>query len=75
MADESLDEATRHEMVAAQLRGEERAKGQDPEVVMAAVAQELRVAGFEPDEEELRRRYVAVDPDLPLVEDVEADRS
>jgi hypothetical protein len=75
MADEDLDEATRHEMVAAQLRGEERTKGQAPEAVMAAVAEELRKAGLEPDEGELRRRYDAVDPDLPLTADEEQSGS
>lgn len=64
-----LDDQTRHAIVAAQLRGEEKASGREPQAVIEAVAQELRAIGVEPDEEELRRRYAAIDPDLPVVED------
>jgi hypothetical protein len=65
-----LDEQTRHEVVAAQLRGEAKAEGQGPDAVVAAVAEELEGIGLKPDEGELNRRYEQVDPDLPLVEDV-----
>jgi hypothetical protein len=66
-----LDEQTRHALVAAQLRGEEKARGRDPEAVIAAVAEEIRALGLEPDREELERRYAAIDPDLPLTRDTE----
>ena len=64
-----LDDKLRHEVVAAQLRGEAKAAGQDPETVMSAVAEELKELGLEPDEAELHRRYEQVDPDLPVLED------
>ena len=64
-----LDEQTRHEVVAAQLRGEAKAAGDGPEAVAAAVAEELEGLGLEPDAGELHRRYEEVDPDLPVVED------
>ena len=66
-----LDEQTRHALVAAQLRGEEKARGRDPEAVIAAVAEEIRALGLEPDHDELERRYAAIDPDLPLTRDTE----
>jgi len=66
-----LDEETRHALVAAQLRGEEKAKGRDPEAVIAAVAEEIRGLGLEPDQQELERRYAAIDPDLPVVRDTD----
>jgi hypothetical protein len=65
----ALDEKTQHEVVAAQLRGEEKAAGQGSEAVVAAVAEELEGLGLRPDEAELHRRYEEVDPDLPVVED------
>jgi len=68
-----LDDETRHALVAAQLRGEEKAKGRDPEAVIAAVAEEIRGLGLEPDQQELERRYAAIDPDLPLTSDTEQD--
>ncbi len=64
-----LDDQTRHEVVAAQLRGEAKAEGQGPEAVVAAVAEELEELGLKPDESELERRYEEVDPDVPVVED------
>lgn len=66
-----LDDETRHALVAAQLRGEEKAKGRDPEAVIAAVAEEIRGLGLEPDQQELERRYAAIDPDLPVTSDTE----
>ena len=66
-----LDEETRHALVAAQLRAEEKAKGRDPEAVIAAVAEEIRGLGLEPDQQELERRYAAIDPDLPVVRDTD----
>ena len=64
-----LDERTRHEIVAAQLRGEEKASGQAPAEVIESVAQELRAIGVEPDQDQLQRRYAAIDPDLPVLGD------
>ena len=60
-----LSDAKRHEVVAAQLRGEAKAAGQGPEAVVAAVAEELERIGVEPDPAELSRRYEQTDPDLP----------
>jgi hypothetical protein len=68
-----LDDETRHALVAAQLRGEEKAKGREPEAVIAAVAEEIRGLGLEPDQQELERRYAAIDPDLPVTSDTEQD--
>jgi hypothetical protein len=64
-----LDEKTRHEVVAAQLRGEAKAEGQGTEAVMAAVAEELADLGLKPDEGELHRRYDEVQAELPEVDD------
>ncbi|WP_270887801.1 hypothetical protein [Pedococcus sp. 5OH_020] len=68
-----LDEQRRHEMVAAQLRGEAKAAGQPPEAVEASVAEELEGLGLEPNEQELGRRYEEVDPDLPVTQDRDQD--
>ncbi|OLP58827.1 hypothetical protein BJM39_02315 [Salmonella enterica subsp. enterica serovar Javiana] len=66
-----LDDETRHALVAAQLRGEEKAKGRDTDAVIASVAEEIRGLGLEPDQAELERRYAAIDPDLPVTSDTE----
>ena len=63
-----VDDETRHAIVAAQLRGEEKAAGRDPQAVIESVASELRAIGVEPDDAELQRRYAAIDPDLPIVD-------
>ena len=64
-----LPEDKRHEVVAAQLRGEAKAQGQGPDAVVAAVAAELEAIGLEPDPSELHRRYEEIDPDLPELVD------
>lgn len=66
-----LSEAKRHEVVAAQLRGEAKAAGQGPEAVVAAVAEELEGIGVQPNPAELHRRYEEIDPDLPELSDEE----
>ena len=66
-----LSDEKRHEVVAAQLRGEAKAAGQGPEGVVAAVAEELKGIGLEPNPEELHRRYEEIDPDLPVLGDAE----
>ncbi len=71
-----LPDETRHEVVAAQLRGEAKAAGQGPEAVIAAVSEELTEIGLEPDPSELHRRYEEIDPDLPvLMDEDDRDRS
>ena len=64
-----LTEEQRHEVVAAQLRGEAKAAGQGPEAVVAAVAAEIQDLGLDPDASELHRRYEEVDPDIPELAD------
>ncbi|MEO5745280.1 MAG: hypothetical protein ABIQ53_11940 [Terracoccus sp.] len=68
-----LSDELRHEVVAAQLRGEADAAGQGPEAVVAAVAQELEGIGLEPNSEELHRRYEEIDPDIPELRDPDSD--
>ena len=66
-----LPDEKRHEVVAAQLRGEAKAAGKGPEAVVAAVAEELEGIGLEPNPAELHRRYEEIDPDIPEVQDAE----
>ena len=66
-----LSEEKRHEVVAAQLRGEAKAAGQGPEAVVAAVSAELESLGLEPNPEEQHRRYEEIDPDLPVLADAD----
>jgi hypothetical protein len=68
-----LSEEQRHEVVAAQLRGEAKAEGKGPDAVVAAVAAELAEIGLEPDPSELHRRYEEIDPDIPELTDVDPD--
>ena len=70
-SDDGLTDEQRHEVVAAQLRGEAKAQGQGGEAVVAAVAGELEEIGLEPDPSELHRRYEEIDPDLPELSDAE----
>jgi len=51
--DDGLSEEQRHEVVAAQLRGEAKAEGQSADAVVASVAAELEEIGLEPDPSEL----------------------
>lgn len=55
---------TAHAVVAAQLRGEARARDEEPSVVVDAIAHEIEGLGLVPDQEELGRRY-AVSTALP----------
>lgn len=64
-SEDELTDEQRHEVVAAQLRGEAKAEGQGPDAVVAAVAAELEDLGLEPDPTELHRRYEEIDPDIP----------
>jgi hypothetical protein len=64
-----LSDAKRHEVVAAQLRGEAKAADQGAEAVVAAVAEEVEGIGLEPNPAELHRRYEEIDPDLPELQD------
>lgn len=64
-----LTDEQRHEVVAAQLRGETKAAGQGSEAVVAAVAAELEDLGLEPDPSELHRRYEEIDPEIPELVD------
>ena len=66
-----LPDEKRHEVVAAQLRGEAKAAGKGPQAVVAAVAEELEGIGLEPNPAELHRRYEEIDPDIPEVQDAE----
>ncbi|SDP08639.1 hypothetical protein SAMN04489867_1379 [Pedococcus dokdonensis] len=66
-----LTDEQRHEVVAAQLRGEAKTAGQSPEAVVAAVAAELEDIGLEPDADELHRRYEEIDPDIPELTDAD----
>jgi hypothetical protein len=66
-----LSDEKRHEVVAAQLRGEAKAPGQGAEAVVAAVAEELEGIGLEPNPAELHRRYEEIDPDIPELGDAE----
>ena len=66
-----LSDTKRHEVVAAQLRGEAKAAGQGPAAVVAAVAEELEGIGLEPNPEELHRRYEEIDPDIPELQDAD----
>ena len=66
-----LSDEQRHEVVAAQLRGEAKAAGQGPDAVVAAVAAELEDIGLEPDPSELHRRYEEVDPEIPELTDAD----
>ena len=68
-----LTDEQRHEVVAAQLRGESKAAGQGAEAVVAAVAAELEDVGLEPDPSELHRRYEEIDPDIPELTDAADD--
>ena len=68
-SEDELTEEKRHEVVAAQLRGEAKAAGQGPDAVVAAVAAELEDIGLEPDPSELHRRYEEIDPDIPELAD------
>jgi hypothetical protein len=61
----------RHEVVAAQLRGEAKAAGRGPDAVVAAVAEEIEGIGLEPNPAELHRRYEEIDPDVPVVLDAD----
>ena len=64
-SEQELSEQKRHEVVAAQLRGEAKAEGRGPDAVVASVAAELESIGLEPDPAELHRRYEEIDPDVP----------
>ena len=66
-----LTDEQRHEVVAAQLRGEAKAAGEGPDAVVAAVAAELEDLGLEPDPSELHRRYEEIDPDIPELTDAD----
>ena len=66
-----LTDEQRHEVVAAQLRGESKAAGQGAEAVVAAVAAELEDLGLEPDPSELHRRYEEIDPEIPALTDAD----
>jgi hypothetical protein len=68
-SEDELTDEQRHEVVAAQLRGEAQAAGQGAEAVVAAVASELEELGLEPDPSELARRYEQIDPDIPQLAD------
>lgn len=70
-SEDELSDATRHEIVAAQLRGEAKAAGQGPEAVVASVAEELEGIGLEPNPAELHRRYEEIDPELPELTDAD----
>ena len=70
-SEDELTDEQRHEVVAAQLRGEAKAAGQGPEAVVAAVAAELEELGLEPDPSELHRRYEEIDPDIPELSDAD----
>jgi hypothetical protein len=70
-AEGELSEEQRHEVVAAQLRGEAKAAGEGPDAVVAAVAAELEDLGLEPDASELHRRYEEIDPEIPELSDAE----
>jgi hypothetical protein len=70
--EDGLTEEQRHEVVAAQLRGEAKAEGQGPDAVVAAVASELKEIGLEPDPSELHRRYEEIDPDIPELADADS---
>ena len=72
-SEDELTEEQRHEVVAAQLRGEAKAAGQGPEAVVAAVASELEEIGLEPDASELHRRYEEIDPEIPELTDADDD--
>lgn len=72
-SEDELTEEQRHEVVAAQLRGEAKAAGQGPDAVVAAVASELEEIGLEPDASELHRRYEEIDPEIPELTDVDPD--
>ena len=69
--DDGLSEEQRHEVVAAQLRGEAKAEGQSADAVVASVAAELEEIGLEPDPSELHRRYEEIDPDIPQLSDAD----
>ena len=68
-----LTDEQRHEVVAAQLRGEAKAAGDGPDAVVAAVAAELEDLGLEPDPSELHRRYEEIDPDIPELTNADDD--
>jgi hypothetical protein len=68
-SEDELSEQKRHEVVAAQLRGEAKAAGGDPDAVVASVAAELESIGLQPDAGELHRRYEEIDPDVPELGD------
>ncbi|WP_457256580.1 hypothetical protein [Pedococcus sp. P5_B7] len=70
-SEDELTEEQRHEVVAAQLRGEAKAAGQGPDAVVAAVASELEEIGLEPDASELHRRYEEIDPEIPELTDAD----
>jgi hypothetical protein len=72
-SEDELSEEQRHEVVAAQLRGEAKVAGQGSDAVVAAVAEELEEIGLEPNPAELHRRYEEIDPDLPELADAESD--
>ena len=72
-SEDELTDEQRHEVVAAQLRGEAKAAGAGPETVVAAVASELEEIGLEPDASELHRRYEEIDPELPELADADDD--
>jgi hypothetical protein len=72
-SEDELTDEQRHEVVAAQLRGEAKAEGQGPDAVVAAVAGELEDLGLEPDPSELHRRYEEIDPEIPELTNADAD--
>jgi hypothetical protein len=72
-SEQELSEQKRHEVVAAQLRGEAKAEGRGPDAVVASVAAELESIGLEPDPAELHRRYEEIDPDVPELLDTGDD--
>ena len=73
-SEDELTDEQRHEVVAAQLRGEAKAAGDGADAVVAAVAAELEEIGLQPDPSELHRRYEQIDPDLPELADAGDDR-
>ncbi|MGG5261090.1 hypothetical protein [Phycicoccus avicenniae] len=64
-SDEQIDDRTSHAIVAAQLRGEARAKGRDRRSMVRAIAAELQGLGLRPNHPELARRYDVGETKLP----------
>ena len=62
---ERIDDHASHAIAAAQLRGEAKAAGLRTQLVVWSVAEELAGLGFEPDLDELSRRYNAGETRVP----------